>query len=88
MSIAAVCLLSVGPVISVSVKTGYFHIDTLSSLVVNTAIAVIYFSRIARKEVRESKGCADKRIRIIYLHVKDDRRQQDASGIKKVRIIT
>jgi hypothetical protein len=53
-SIAAVCLLCVVPIVMDSML-GKFKVGSLSPLVVNIAIAVIYFSRIARKEVRESK---------------------------------
>jgi Na+/glutamate symporter len=50
-----VCLLSVLTVIRISATTGKFQVTTLPTFVVSLAIAVIYFSRIARKKVRESK---------------------------------
>jgi hypothetical protein len=53
-SIVAVCLLCVVPMVMDSLL-GKFKVGSLSPLVVSIAIAVIYFSRIARKEVRESK---------------------------------
>jgi hypothetical protein len=54
-SIIVICILSLYPFMPLLITTGQFAIRTIPHIVVNSAIAIIYFSRIARKEVRESK---------------------------------
>jgi len=55
VSVVALYLFSVLIGIISAVTTGQFRLRMLSPHIVSIAIAVIYFSRIARKEVRENK---------------------------------